>query len=224
MSWQSLFRTNPTSDARQIYGITGLDEEAEEGTGADVVVYAPVITLQDAAPDLIPNPVRKRKTRVQHPDLDELYRDMSKLLVRTALVRAPGWDKGSRMTIEGPHDVAELCRHLVHADQEHIVAIAVDGRSQVLAIHEAAIGSTSSAATTAAHLTKVALLSSASAMAMVHNHPSAVPTPSEDDRRMTTNVKESLSCLGIMFLDHVIVAYDGYYSFESGGGIRAWGT
>lgn len=204
--------------------ITGLDEEAEEGVGADVLITAPAITLQDAAPDFLHNPPRRQKlsTLPLHPDLGDLYQGASKLLVRTALVRDPTWDKGRRITVDGPYAIAELCRHLVHADQEHIVTLSMDNANQVLAIHEAAVGVTSGAMTTPAHLTKVALLSGASRIAMVHNHPSGNPKPSSEDEKMTRLAKETLECLGISFLDHVIVAYDGFYSFEAGG-LRSWG-
>lgn len=101
----------------------------------------------------------------------------------------------------------------------------MDAGNQVLAIHEAAIGITSSSMTSAQHLSKVALLSGATSLAMVHNHPSGNPKPSADDEVITRKIKATLECIGITFLDHVIVGYDGWYSFEAGGStVQAWST
>ncbi|MGY4101380.1 JAB domain-containing protein [Nocardia sp. R16R-3T] len=50
------------------------------------------------------------------------------------------------------------------------------------------------------------------AFAVVHNHPSGDPVPSFDDRRATTLLMESARTVGLRFLDHVVVAGDGWAS------------
>jgi DNA repair protein RadC len=57
----------------------------------------------------------------------------------------------------------------------------------------------------------------ASAMILVHNHPSGDPTPSATDIEMTRNVKEAAATLGITLHDHVIVGRNSYVSFRSEG-------
>ena len=51
----------------------------------------------------------------------------------------------------------------------------------------------------------------------VHNHPSGDPTPSMEDNKITTRLKEAGKILGIKLLDHIIVGQEDYYSFADDG-------
>ena len=62
-----------------------------------------------------------------------------------------------------------------------------------------------------------ALEHGASAMIMVHNHPSGDTTPSKADIEMTTEVAKAASALGIVLHDHVIVGRSGHTSFKAAG-------
>lgn len=64
-------------------------------------------------------------------------------------------------------------------------------------------------------IAKRALELGASAIIMVHNHPSGDPTPSREDITMTTEVIATLKPLGIVVHDHIIVSRDSYTSFLS---------
>ena len=57
----------------------------------------------------------------------------------------------------------------------------------------------------------------ASALIMVHNHPSGDPTPSRADIDMTRKVKDAATAVGLTLHDHIIVARDGHTSFKSQG-------
>ena len=59
---------------------------------------------------------------------------------------------------------------------------------------------------------KPALERSASAVILVHNHPSGVVTPSEADVEVTKQLVEASKVLGVTLLDHIVVAKDGYAS------------
>ncbi len=175
--------------------------------GPDEVLFGPAEEM--ATPVALaasPNPRRRRA--VEHPALD-LYAGESKYLVRTALIRAEGYPGRPGPKVTTGEAVARLCAHLVHADQEHMVAIAVDNRMQLRAIHEAAIGGSSSLGVEAQHLMKVAFLTSSTGMFMVHNHPSGSSLPSPEDISLTKHVKSALSCIGLRLVDHVIVSRDG---------------
>ena len=62
---------------------------------------------------------------------------------------------------------------------------------------------------------KRALELQASAVIMVHNHPSGDPTPSRADIEMTRAVREALAALGIQLHDHLVVGRKGHISFKS---------
>ena len=61
---------------------------------------------------------------------------------------------------------------------------------------------------------KRALELSASAMILVHNHPSGDPTPSQADIRMTREIADIGKPLGVLVHDHIIVGRKGHASMK----------
>lgn len=66
-------------------------------------------------------------------------------------------------------------------------------------------------------IVKRALELSASAIILVHNHPSGDPTPSQADIEMTKKIVETAKPLGIAVHDHLVIGKDGHVSFKSLG-------
>ena len=64
---------------------------------------------------------------------------------------------------------------------------------------------------------KRALELNASALIVVHNHPSGDPKPSRADVEMTRKIKEAAAAVSITLHDHVIVSRGGHVSFKSEG-------
>lgn len=64
---------------------------------------------------------------------------------------------------------------------------------------------------------KRALELGATAIIMVHNHPSGDPAPSKADIAMTKEVRDAGDKLGIVLHDHVIVSKSGHNSFKALG-------
>ena len=64
---------------------------------------------------------------------------------------------------------------------------------------------------------KRALVLSASAIILVHNHPSGDPTPSKADIAMTREVVTAARTLGIAVHDHLVIGRSGHASFKSLG-------
>jgi DNA repair protein RadC len=64
---------------------------------------------------------------------------------------------------------------------------------------------------------KRALDLGASALILVHNHPSGDPTPSAGDIEMTAEIRDAAVRLGIALHDHVIIGRKGHVSFKSRG-------
>ncbi len=62
-----------------------------------------------------------------------------------------------------------------------------------------------------------ALELSASAVILVHNHPSGDPTPSRADIQMTETIVAVGKPLGILVHEHLIIGRDGHASFRSLG-------
>jgi DNA repair protein RadC len=66
-------------------------------------------------------------------------------------------------------------------------------------------------------IVKRALELDASALIVVHNHPSGDPTPSDDDIEMTREIQDAGQRLGIVLHDHLIIGRKGHTSFKSLG-------
>jgi DNA repair protein RadC len=64
---------------------------------------------------------------------------------------------------------------------------------------------------------KRALELNATAMILVHNHPSGDPTPSRDDIEMTREVQHAALVLSIVLHDHIIVGHGKWLSFRREG-------
>jgi DNA repair protein RadC len=67
-----------------------------------------------------------------------------------------------------------------------------------------------------------AVVSSAYAMIVVHNHPSGDPSPSQTDHSLTRRLAEAAELLQIKLLDHIIIGAPseqsaGYFSFKEAG-------
>ncbi len=67
---------------------------------------------------------------------------------------------------------------------------------------------------------KRALELNASALILIHNHPSGDPTPSDADIAMTKKIAEGANALSLILHDHIIVGKSDVYSFRSVGHIR----
>ena len=66
---------------------------------------------------------------------------------------------------------------------------------------------------------KEALISSATAIALVHNHPSGSTRPSREDDKLTNQVHAACELMNIRMIDHVIFADNAYYSYNDEGRI-----
>lgn len=208
------------------FRVPSAQEDAIVGPFPDVVLYADSDKLTeteglidvhahpnpDYDPEARPRKRRRRGPTLEHPSLD-LYGGEEGLLVRTALIRSDKYRDRKPPVVQGAHDIARMCRHLTHSPNEYMVSISLNAANEVLAIHEAGVGPAGHVAFTVQQILKVAFLTSAVSMAMVHNHPSGDPRPSADDIRTTRAVAEGGGCLGISIIDHIIVARRGFYAF-----------
>lgn len=62
-----------------------------------------------------------------------------------------------------------------------------------------------------------ALVLDATAVILIHNHPSGDPTPSDADRMMTNQIKDAAGALGIVLHDHLVIGHGREVSFRAMG-------
>ena len=85
----------------------------------------------------------------------------------------------------------------------------------IVAYHEVSHGSLAQTIIHPREVFKRALLSNASAIICVHNHPSGILEPSLLDIETTKRLIDAGKVLGIEVLDHIIIGEDGYYSIST---------
>ena len=68
-------------------------------------------------------------------------------------------------------------------------------------------------ASSALEVIRLVLIDGASSYFLVHNHPSGIALPSEEDVRWTLALEEESQRLGLRLRDHLILAGDAYFSF-----------
>jgi DNA repair protein RadC len=111
-----------------------------------------------------------------------------------------------RPTINSPGEAAALVAYDMAAlEQEHLNVILLDTRNRVMDIVEIYKGSVNSSQVHVGELFKPAIRRSASAMIVVHNHPSGDPTPSPDDVAVTRAIVQAGKLLDVDVLDHMII-------------------
>lgn len=106
-----------------------------------------------------------------------------------------------------PVDAAiEAARQLIgDADRENIIALLVNYRGRVTAVHTVAIGSLTNAPFDVAALFRAAILANADGFILAHNHPSGDATFSYEDHASWRMVAEAGKLLGIKAIDFVVV-------------------
>ncbi len=115
-----------------------------------------------------------------------------------------------------PEQVFDTFSFLRQEAKEYFFAIHLDGKNRISCIDEVSVGSLNQSIVHPREVFKTALLSSAAAIILVHNHPTGDPAPSRDDIEITRRLKEAGEIIGVKLLDHIIIG-DSYTSFVSSG-------
>ena len=113
--------------------------------------------------------------------------------------------------------LAYLRVEMAHRTTESFRILFLDTKNRLIGDEEQQTGTVNHTPLYPREVIKSALDRGASAIIMVHNHPSGDPSPSRADISMTREVREIGKGLGIAVHDHVIVARGGHSSFRSLG-------
>ena len=106
---------------------------------------------------------------------------------------------------------------LQHEPREHFRVLFLDRKNQLIVDELMNVGTVDQAPVYPREIARRALELSASALILVHNHPSGDPTPSRADIEMTREIIDALSPLEITVHDHLIAGRNGVTSFKSSG-------
>jgi len=132
---------------------------------------------------------------------------------KTMLVRE-GDDK--KEMIENSKDVYAAMADMRDEPQEIMKVLCLNTRNELIGVTEVSRGTVNSSLVHSREIFRTAILSNATNIIMVHNHPSGDPKPSADDKSVTKKLIRASEIIDIGILDHVIVG-DGFYSFKEEG-------
>ena len=106
---------------------------------------------------------------------------------------------------------------MAHETVEQFRVLFLDRRNVLIADEVQHTGTIDHTPVYPREIVKRALALDASAIIMVHNHPSNHPAPSRPDIAMTTQVRDTVEMLGIVLHDHIIISRRGHSSFRAMG-------
>ena len=106
---------------------------------------------------------------------------------------------------------------MAHLTVERVRVLYLNAQNRLIQDHHVGDGSVDEAAIHPREVIKRGLDIGATALILVHNHPSGNPEPSRADVQITTRIAEAGRLLGITVHDHVIVGRDGHVSLRAKG-------
>lgn len=146
---------------------------------------------------------------------------MTTYKLTTFKVKLQVQDTGPTRSTTGPAESEAILRSIYESfdgDQEHFAVLALNGQNQVTGYKVLSSGGMGYAHVDQKLLWRAALALGGVAIILAHNHPSGDPTPSPEDRKLTTAVQEAAALLDFRLLDHIILGEgSAYYSFANSG-------
>lgn len=119
--------------------------------------------------------------------------------------------------LTNPSAVAQSCQDLVKFDREHLVRLDLNNHCEVIGRETVHIGTADAVNISPREIFRGALLSGATRVIVVHNHPSGSAEPSDEDLGVLRRLWDAGQMLDLELLDFVIVTDSGRYWSESGG-------
>ena len=137
-------------------------------------------------------------------------------IIKVGCVReSPPEDFGK---ISMPVHILPYLDTIKNAEQEHFVAISLDGGNNVITSRVITIGLLNHSLVHPRETFRGAISDNAAAIIIAHNHPSGSLDPSQQDISITNQLREAGEILGIKVIDHIIVSkHDNFYSMKEHG-------
>ncbi len=106
---------------------------------------------------------------------------------------------------------------MAHRETEQFRVLYLDRKNVLIADEEQGKGTVDHVPVYPREVVKRALEINASALILVHNHPSGDPTPSESDIIVTNQIQDAAEALGLVLHDHLIIGKSSELSFKASG-------
>ncbi len=137
-------------------------------------------------------------------------------LIQAAALRLSRGAVINRPVLSSWKAIIDYCHAaMAFAEVESFRLLFIDKKNQLIADEVQQTGTIDHTPVYAREVIKRALELSATALILVHNHPSGDPTPSMADIEMTKRIVSAGNPLGILVQDHIIIGRKGHVSFRN---------
>lgn len=126
-----------------------------------------------------------------------------------------------RVKLKSSSEVADYLKELYQSNGddinvvEHVYVLSLNNANNVTGFMKLGSGTIASSVVDFRVLFKFVIDSLSVSFIVSHNHPSGSLIPSNADIELTKKLKEASRVLDLKLLDHIILSYDGHYSFAN---------
>ncbi len=114
-----------------------------------------------------------------------------------------------------PMDVVRFFNNtFTDLNKEHFIILCLNSKNLITGYDIISIGILNSSLVHPREVFHSAIKKSASKIILIHNHPSGITDPSDQDDMITKRLKEVGDIIGINVVDHLIIVRDDYYSYK----------
>lgn len=142
-------------------------------------------------------------------------------LISMIVPLARSWEKATMSDVKSikcTRDAEAFCKSLLMGERnEHFVVIALSAKCNINGYRTICEGTLSEVNAYPRSVMETALNYNAHSVILCHNHPGGTCSPSMEDISSTVQLKKMLGSVGIMLLDHIIVAGSNTYSLVQHG-------
>jgi DNA repair protein RadC len=121
--------------------------------------------------------------------------------------------KGKAEKVASTEDALSFCKRRFarlarEGAKEEFHVVLLDQKHQVIRTEQVTVGLSNQSLAHPREVFRPAIREAASALILLHNHPSGDPTPSQEDKTITKNLKRAAEVLGLRLIDHIILGKD----------------
>lgn len=156
-------------------------------------------------------------------DLEKLFSSLTPGRRRVAVAAVEIYKRQQSQQVErreifGSADIYELMGPLIgDLPNEEFWVISLNQSAKLIKKVRISVGGITQTSADIRLIMRVLIDTRATQFAAVHNHPSGNIRPSNEDKRLTEQLKKAAGLLNIRMIDHVIITNGGYYSFGDEG-------
>ena len=185
------------SDSEILHHITGCNEQAVQYVGK--LTRCEITSVEELFSHL--TPARKALAEAAI----ELYK---RLQIKQA----------ERQQVISSDTVCDILRPLIgDIEKEEFWAVYLNQSNRIIRRERLSVGGIAGTYVDIRLIMKEAILCNATGMIISHNHPSGNENPSQEDNRITEQIKKAADSLNIRLTDHIIITSNTYYSYVENG-------